>query len=139
MKRIRMAIERIPTWTMTCIVVAVVAWLTLASKPVGDMQPLLFKGADKIAHALMFAGIATAFMLDLHKHYARRLTATCRVSACLIAAMLGIGSEMMQHAMHAGRTFEWGDVAADSIGALLAFIAWNAIEKTFFSPYDNNG
>lgn len=114
-------LQRIPVWTLSALLIGAVLWLTLASKPLGDDAPKLFDGADKIAHALMFGVIAAAVMYDWQRSGPRRcLSAAAIVVIAIGTALFGAATEWMQDAMHVGRSFEWGDMAADAAGALVA-------------------
>ena len=113
-------LSHLPVGMLSAVLIGAVLWLTLASKPLGDDAPSFFPGADKIAHALMFGAIAGAVMLDWQRAIRRRLPAGAIIAAGIGAAAFGAATEWMQDAMHAGRAFEWADMAADAAGAAIA-------------------
>lgn len=135
-RNISRILSHLPVWVLSAVLVGAVLWLTLASKPLGDDAPTFFPGADKIAHALMFGAIAGAVMFDWQRSIRRRLPAKAIIAVGIGAAAFGATTEWMQDAMHAGRSFEWGDMAADSVGAAIATICALALRQS--SSSDNN-
>lgn len=113
----------LPAWTLTALCLAAIAWLTLASKPLGDTELPLFPHADKLAHAIMFGGLAFCIMLD-----SLRLGRRCRVStavwAAVASALVGLLTEVAQQAMDAGRSGDPYDLLADTAGAVATAAAF---------------
>lgn len=109
-----------PAWTLTALCLGAILWLTLASKPLGDTEIQLFPHADKVAHAIMFGGFSFCIILD----YVRKQGWTkCKPLTCVCAALasitLGIATEYLQNAMHAGRSGDPLDLCADFAGAVI--------------------
>lgn len=107
---------------------AALLWFTLSPKPVGDMEVPFFPGADKIVHAGMFFMLAllcwrdtSVDRMDRHRPLPGRKFFVLTAAA---SALTGYGIEIAQWKMNAGRSFEWGDIVADSLGALAA---WGAM------------
>lgn len=109
-------------------VLAAILWLTLAPKPLGDSEIPLFEGADKIAHAGMFGLLAFVMALDFSRFKGRfyRAAGAAIIAGC---CLLGFLTEWAQNAMDAGRSFEWGDFAADTAGAVGAMLIFPMIRK----------
>lgn len=124
-KKLRSTAEKLPPWILTSVTVGAILWLTLASHPLGDGDLPLFPGADKLAHAIMFGGLTLMICLDETRLKAwKRLSGVFILAAMVISSGLGIGVEFLQRAMHAGRTFDIYDMAADCAGAALAALLW---------------
>lgn len=120
--------ERIPAWLPTGVLICAILWLTLAPHPLGDMEPPLFPGADKIAHAVMFGALAAAIMFDLARKPWHSLRPAVAASAAAAASAAGIAIEFAQQSMQAGRCLEGADMVADATGAILAAALWLAIQ-----------
>ncbi|MCH5240384.1 MAG: VanZ family protein [Muribaculaceae bacterium] len=109
-----------PPWIFSLIVAVSILWLTLAPKPLGEEPPMLFPGADKLAHALMFGGFAVMLMLDRQrKNHWRPISLPFALLSIIAASFFGIIIEFLQASMGLGRSFEAVDVVADIIGAFL--------------------
>lgn len=120
MERFKIFLEKLPPWTFSIICFIAICWLTLSPDPLGDNDLPLFPGADKIAHALMFGGFTFCIILDWHRRHGWPLAfKKVDVYAADTASALGIITELLQDAMHSGRTFEFWDMVADITGAFL--------------------
>lgn len=106
-----------PTYLVSCIITAIIAWGTLSPEPLPDDTPSWFDfpGMDKVVHALMFGALAYSLTIDLSRRRIRRAS----LYAIIISASLGIAVEFLQKWMGLGRSFEWEDMLADAIGAIL--------------------
>lgn len=134
MERFRGIFGKIPTGLLSGLTVAAILWLTLAPHPTGDVELPLFPGADKVAHAVMFGGLAFVVLLELMKHSRwQPLSLPLIGLVAFICAGFGCGIEVVQRAMGLGRSFETLDILADSAGALIGAGIWAAIQN-FFMP-----
>lgn len=106
-------------WYPTILVFFAVLWLTLAPRPIGDSNISLFKGADKCIHAIMFAALALSFLRDRLRVCKINVTPASAIVVTLAVSALGILIEILQDMMALGRSFEWGDIVADCIGAMI--------------------
>ena len=130
MKRMKEYLSRFPAWTLTIITLAVIGWLTLAPKPLGDQPPQLFPGADKIVHGLMFGFLATMMLIDWQrKHQWQKVSLKQGMWCAIISSLSGITIEFMQSGMGLGRSLEIEDMIADSVGAFLMAILWVKLNK----------
>ncbi len=113
-----------PGYTLTFLVTVAIIYLTLVPKPLPDIGPKLFEGADKVVHALMFLGFAGAIGLDyLRSKYgfkAGKLPTRIIIEAVFIAIVFGGAIEIAQGAMNMGRGEDFYDFLADVTGAVLA-------------------
>lgn len=117
-------VRRCPPLTVTVILLLVILWLTLAQEPLPDDTPdwIWFPGADKVVHAIMFGSLAFAGAIDLERVMSGY--AACLI-AWVLASLIGGAIEVTQDFMGIGRSAEWGDFVADSVGALIfAFLAF---------------
>ena len=61
----------IPGYQPTVIVIALILFLTLLPRPLGEEDFQLFEGADKVVHFIMFGGLTGTFMYDRLMHLGR--------------------------------------------------------------------
>ncbi len=80
---------------------------------------------DKAEHAITW-GILTGAGLMLSPRRPR--------SILLFCLSLGAGIEVLQATMGFGRSGDWRDFAADSLGAGLALLAWLPLRRWFTGP-----
>lgn len=132
-KTVKRWLAALPPWALTVTGLLAILWLTLAPEPLGDEELPLFPGADKIAHMIMFGGFSLLLLLDNTRRNGWRREPAQKVwGAGGVSALLGVAVEIAQWKMEMGRSFEWGDIAADSLGALLCVICWFAFAPKIF-------
>ncbi|MDE6638659.1 MAG: VanZ family protein [Muribaculaceae bacterium] len=120
MEKFKTFLEKLPPWTFSIICFLAICWLTLSPDPLGDNELPLFPGADKIAHAIMFGGFTFCIILDWNRRHDWPLKIEkADVHAADIASIFGIITELLQDAMHTGRSLEFWDMVADITGAFL--------------------
>ena len=125
MDRIRVFLRRLPPMTLSLLTAGAILWLTLAPKPLGEEPPRLFEGADKIAHAIMFGGLAMMMLLDWQRRNGwLPVTFPRAFLVALISSAFGGIIEISQAEMGLGRGFEWGDIVADTLGAFIFSGCW---------------
>ncbi|MCM1005242.1 MAG: VanZ family protein [Prevotella sp.] len=113
---------RIPVAVCSLLTMGAIFWLTLAPKPVGDVDVPLFPGADKLIHAVMFGGLAWMFYIDLEKISRRRPCKGGVWGCAAVSIAIGASVEWLQRIMELGRSLEWTDLGADAAGTVLASI-----------------
>lgn len=109
----------IPPYQLTVAVALVILYLTLLPKPFGEEDIPLFPGADKIAHCCMFGGLALTFFFE-RKRLDKALNVRQALVAAAVISLFGIAIEFIQDAMGLGRSGDWADSLADTIGAFAA-------------------
>ena len=124
------------SWWPTAIVLIAILWLTLAPDPVGDTHIELFPGADKLIHAIMMGGLASAAMFDYRRNRGRKpyrpLSAIPLIIIFICTAVFSGLDEIAQGAMHLGRSSDALDFLADIIGIIIAiFCARPVLNKIF--------
>jgi VanZ family protein len=105
-----MGLKLRPLWlALGWVMVGAVIYLSLMSDP---PQPLQVSHADKIEHALAYAGLGLWFF--------QLLPAASHVRAGVLLCLLGVHIEIAQ-AYTPTRSFEFADMAADATGVLLGW------------------
>ncbi len=116
-------LNALPSWLLSGLCLVAILWLTLAPRPLGDNEIMLFPGADKVVHFLMFGGFVFCIVLDwVRQHSWRRAPAGVAVAAIAAGVGLAVLTEILQQTMQLGRTFEAADMAADISGAIISGI-----------------
>lgn len=78
---------------------------------------------DKWVHAGMFGGLTVLFCWPFYRSpYSEKQRLYYFIKIALAASIWGLTIEFIQKYYIPGRDFEWLDWAADSFGALLAFL-----------------
>lgn len=120
-ERFHAVMKNVPHWIFSVLCLIIILWLTLAPHPFGEEELPLFPGADKIAHGLMFFGLTLCMLFDYMRHSGWKHVSLLVIAiASMLGMGLGIGIEFFQRAMGEGRSYEIMDMAADSIGAIVA-------------------
>lgn len=124
-ERFHAMMKRVPHYVFSIICLGVILWLTLSSHPFGDTDVLLFPGFDKVAHGIMFFGLTLCMLFDtMRVRHWQELGLPAISLICILGMGIGVGVEFLQRYMELGRGFEWIDMAADSIGAVIAAALW---------------
>ncbi len=114
----------IPTGVSSVLMIAAIAYLSLASDPMGVSHMHLFRGSDKVAHFVMYFVAATVFILDYAKarlpHHTR-LNGELALTAC--AMLLGLLMEVGQLMLSQARSYDLFDIVFNCLGALAGFAA----------------
>lgn len=116
-------IRRLPRWSATIVTFMAILWLTLAPHPVPQTDILLFPGADKVIHAIMFGGLAGALYFDLWRKGVRPISWKSLCAGAVASSIAGGIIEILQYSMGLGRSFEWTDILADTAGAAVCALA----------------
>lgn len=125
----------IPSWTITAVVTLAITLLLLLPQPLPDDVYHIdwFEGADKVVHALMFAALSAAIVIDcrlsrLTSSWADSHVWVLLVVAMVIATAYGALMEIVQQLLAMGREGSWGDLTADAIGALAGALTFSFIK-----------
>lgn len=128
-ERLHQVMRKVPKWILTIICLCAIFWLTLAPHPLGEETPMLFPGADKVVHGIMFFSLVICVLFDTLRSRGWHKLGLPLLSALTLAVMfLGIGIEFLQPKL--GRGFEIMDMAADAIGAVVGGALWILIGGT---------
>lgn len=125
MNKAQSIIGKLPPWSLTTVTTVAILWLTLAPRPLGDMKPELFPGADKVVHAVMFGWLLLMICVDKSRSRSRHaLHIVFVVMAMLAVIAFGALIEIAQDRMGAGRSFDPYDILADATGSVLTAALW---------------
>ena len=110
--------------TLSLIYLTFIALLSLL--PPKDFPPLpQLPGADKIVHIIMYFGLAAVICWSMHAEIKRRWF----YLVMLFAISWGLLMELFQLLMHLGRSFEYYDIAANSLGAIAGVSFYSLLVK----------
>ncbi len=113
----------IPAWTVSVIVFACIAYVSLAPKPFGEISFKLFKGADKVVHLLMYMCLAIVLMLDYSKFkYPHHTNINVSLALMATASLYGLLMELGQLVLHNGRGYDLYDWFVDTLGVIIGFL-----------------
>ncbi len=117
-------IRYIPSYLPTALVLAAIFYLSLATLYLpDDTRLLLFPGADKVTHVIMYAGLTSTFCFDyIRRTLARRSTIVLIWATIAAIAISGV-IELLQSYMGVGRNGDWVDMLANIIGAVVGIVA----------------
>lgn len=125
MKSVKHHLRRLPAFVLTAVALLLTAWLTLTPRPLGDAEPMLFPGADKCAHAILFGILTIAMMADRQRFRDwQKVSTPFAMLSVALATGIGAGIEFLQRAMAMGRTFEEADILADFGGSIVAALLY---------------
>lgn len=122
-------LSSLPAWILSVITLIAILWLTLAPKPMGEVEVPLFPGSDKIAHGVMFGFLTFTGLLDLTRGHGYRSIVwwEALVMACVSSAV-GVVIEYLQRGMALGRSFDEMDMVADAVGSFAVAAIWMIAE-----------
>ncbi len=104
-------------WIVVALYMGAVAFLTLSPGHRVASLTLPIRHFDKLAHTAMHGGLAFLFCWALRYRFRHRLWLLYVV---IISHGYGTLMELGQYHMPYGRTFSWGDIMANTVGAILA-------------------
>ncbi len=112
---------KIPTGTLSAIVVLIIVYLSLAADPVGE-EMLLFPHSDKVAHFLAYLVCGSVFLMDYAKYKLPRHTKIgVELALTVVASLLGLILEIVQLSTDS-RSYDLLDWVADTAGAFVGFL-----------------
>jgi len=121
MNKIKKLIHTIPAGIPSVLIVALDAYLSLASHPVPSSIPT-FEGADKVVHFLLYFIITLVFTYDYAKHkFPHHTVLNKELLLMVLAMLLGLVMESMQLGFTEERSFEYYDIVANAAGAATGF------------------
>ena len=111
--------------TFGVVYLAIVAFLSLLpSRNIPDIP--LFSGADKLVHICMYLGLAflACWIYDIGRH---RIWIIYTLLAAVF--MYGVLMEILQRTMHNGRSFDFKDMVANLIGAIIGLLIYRCLDR----------
>ncbi|MBE6313633.1 MAG: hypothetical protein E7079_01605 [Bacteroidales bacterium] len=119
MRKLIHIFDKLPSWSISVVVLIVILILTLDSNPVKIDLPNIV-GIDKMVHGIMFGGLAMSICLDIQRrNWSVLIGVGSMIVAIVISSVVGIIVEMLQYWMANGRTYEAYDIVADVVGVLI--------------------
>lgn len=119
MRKLIHIFDKVPSWSISVVVLIVILILTLDSNPVKIDLPNIV-GIDKMVHGIMFGGLAMSICLDIQRrNWSVLIGVGSMIVAIVISSVVGIIVEMLQYRMANGRTYEAYDIVADVVGVLI--------------------
>jgi VanZ family protein len=94
----------------------------LSLMPADDVPEIVFfNGIDKLVHFCMYLGLTWLICWSLHSDKKK----SDSYIVIILTICLGAVLELFQLVMHYGRSFEWLDILANSIGAIGGVLIYN--------------
>lgn len=113
----------IPLGVSSVIVLVLIAYLSLDRDPFDASKTILFPGADKVIHGIMYFTLSVVFCFDYIKQRGCRPIKTyCLCICALVAFAYSVLMEYLQGIMDIGRSASIYDAIANFVGALLGLI-----------------
>ena len=123
-------IQFIRKYPFSLLIIATIIFLSLFNPPQTRLDPIT--GIDKIAHICMYGGLELVIWIEYLRHHDNLDFIKLLLLGIISPIMLGGLMEIAQMKLTQGRSGEWADLLADSIGVLLgAAVGYFAI-RTFF-------
>lgn len=118
-------------WWPSFLTFAVVVYATIFPHPVGADELALFPGYDKLIHAIIMGGMASAVMFD-YRRGGRILSKRVVIFVALCTAVFAFVDEWIQHIVSPNRIYDIWDILAGIGGIVIAsFTAPPVINRIF--------
>ncbi|MGN0212187.1 MAG: VanZ family protein [Muribaculaceae bacterium] len=131
----RRFLRNLPVGVASGIVTLLVIYFSLSAHPIGADQLIIFEGADKILHFIMYFGLSAVYYLDYAKFrlpHHTRLNAEAGVTTAAI--VLGGLMEIAQ-GFTGKRQMDFLDFLANTAGAIAAFLFIKYYFMNIFRSY----
>ncbi len=118
----RQLLKSIPVGVLSALAIVLTAYFSLDPNPLGDNNIMLFAGADKVAHLLLYLLVTVLFITDYAKYklpHHTKLNLELMFMCC--AMLLGLLMEVGQLVLSNGRIYDVIDLAANCVGAFAGF------------------
>lgn len=112
----------IKRWWPSALTVLIVLYGTLFPDPIGTEDMPVFPGYDKLIHAIMMGGIASAIMFD-YRRSGRSLSTRYVLVVGVWVTVFAVADEFVQHLVAPNRTFDVLDILAGVAGVVIASVA----------------
>jgi VanZ family protein len=113
--------------------IAVMAIIFSLSHTSGDNIPSAINGLDKICHAIAYASLSLTCLYAIHPIYRHKKIFWAGCAVIIFSLTFGISDEYHQSFI-AGRSPDWQDLVADTVGASFSVICWIWWNKRHLSP-----
>jgi len=123
-------IQFIRKYPLSLLIIAAILFLSLFNPPKTKLDPI--EGIDKIVHVCMYGGLELVIWFEYLRHHDNLNWIKILLFGIIAPIALGGIMEIAQMKLTQGRSGEWADLIADSIGVLIgAAIGYFAIQNIF--------
>ena len=113
----------IPNWVISTVVLLLIIYISLDSNPLDINSIILFEGADKLIHFIMYFVLCSAYIIDYAKSRMPHHTKIGpEISFGCLCIAIGMLLEIMQATITEFRTFDTYDLIANTLGAIVGFL-----------------
>lgn len=102
--------------------IAILLVSVLPQKALQDKSILLFEGADKIVHFLMYASLMFLWGINKKNVINMRNKKNWLYLGVLYCIVIGVSAEIIQYYSALGRSFELNDIFANISGTIVMFL-----------------
>ena len=121
-------IHNIPSFLPSVLVLVAICYLSLASDPLaGNNRWLDFPYSDKVVHFIMYGGLTGTFCFDYYRRSVAHYRYIALVVAFVVAIAIGAVLELLQAYMGIGRSGDYLDIVANSLGAVVGIVAGHTL------------
>lgn len=136
MERIYRIWLRIPCGIVSIIVLGMILWLTLSPHPTGNFDIPIW-GIDKFVHGVMFAILCISVCGDIHKYPKEIVIDRILLYGAILSISFGVATEVLQYLMDFGRSFEYLDILANTLGVSIGIFLTNIFFRKFGTKRPN--
>lgn len=123
-------IQFIRKYPLSLLIIASILFLSLFNPPKTRLDDI--SNIDKIAHVCMYGGLELVIWIEYLRHHENLNWVKILVFGIIAPIVLGGLMEIAQMKLTQGRSGEWADFIADSVGVLIgAAIGYFAIQTIF--------
>ena len=123
-------ISFIRKYPLSLLVIAAILFLSLFNPPKTKLDPIT--GIDKVVHVCMYLGLELIIWIEYLRHHNNLNWVKILFLGILFPIALGGLMEIAQMKLTQGRSAEWTDFLADSVGVLIgAVVGYFAIRTIF--------
>ena len=123
-------IQFIRKYPLSLLIIASILFLSLFNPPKTILDDI--SNIDKIAHVCMYGGLELVIWIEYLRHHENLNWVKILVFGIIAPIALGGLMEIAQMKLTQGRSGEWADFIADSVGVLIgAAIGYFAIQTIF--------
>ena len=123
-------ISFIRKYPLSLLVIAAILFLSLFNPPKTKLDPIT--GIDKVVHVCMYLGLELIIWIEYLRHHNNLNWVKILFLGILFPIALGGLMEIAQMKLTQGRSAEWSDFLADSVGVLIgAVVGYFAIRTIF--------
>lgn len=117
----------------TLIISGLIAFLSLSNfNDLSTPKVLMFYGADKLVHFIMYFSLSLVFMLECHYNSIFKLNHSKLILINLLPLFMSISFELLQEYFTTSRTGSYYDEIFNILGIVTAIFAFYVIKKWKF-------